>query len=69
MIPVAIKDHAIADALAPATIKAAPAVAVTGVAVAGVPLQEWVYILTIVYLLLQIGVLVLDKVRKGRRDK
>jgi hypothetical protein len=53
----------------PAVLKTAPAVAVTGVSIAGVALQDWVYLLTIVYLLLQIGVLIVGKVRKGRRGR
>ena len=65
------QDHAniLSAPLAPAVAKAAPAITVTGVAVLGVPLQEWVYILTIVYLLLQTGAHIWGEVRKGRRGK
>lgn len=36
-------------------LKASPPVTVVGLTLGGIPLQEWVYILTIVYLLMQIG--------------
>ena len=35
--------------------KAVPAVGVSALTVLGVPLSEWVYILTIIYLMAQIG--------------
>lgn len=38
--------------------KVAPPIAVASAAAAGVSLQEWVYIVTIAYVVLQIGVLV-----------
>lgn len=57
------------DTAAALTAKAAPAVAVTGASLMGVGLQDWVYGLTIVYLLLQIVWFVLSKARKGRRDE
>lgn len=38
--------------------KAAPPVAVAGVSIAGIPLSEWVYALTAVYLLFQIVVII-----------
>ena len=40
-------------------VKAAPPVVVAGATLFGVPLQEWVYILTIIYLVLQIAALLL----------
>lgn len=48
-------------------VKAAPPVAVVGATLFGVPLQEWVYILTIIYLVLQIVSLLL-KCWKERRS-
>ena len=36
-------------------VKAMPAVGVSALTVLGVPLSEWVYILTIIYLMTQIG--------------
>lgn len=47
--------------------KASPPIVVTGLAIAGVSLQEWVYVLTIVYLILQIGHFVWSKFFK--KDK
>lgn len=47
-------------------VKVTPPVTVTGMSLAGVHLQDWVYILTIVYLLCQIGVLVYNFI-KGRK--
>lgn len=39
--------------------KAVPAVGVSALTVLGVPLSEWVYILTLIYLIAQIGLLTL----------
>lgn len=36
-------------------VKSSPPVTVIGLTLGGIPLQEWVYILTIVYLLMQIS--------------
>lgn len=48
--------------------KLVPTAAVSGLSLLGVPIQEWVYILTILYTVLQIGVLLygLWKKRNGR---
>lgn len=44
----------------------APPVIVSGLTVCGVGLQDWVYILTIVYLVFQIGKFILNAVTKWR---
>lgn len=53
-------------------VKSSPPVTVIGLTLGGIPLQEWVYILTIVYLLMQIGWLgyskVLRKAKAGGDD-
>jgi len=49
--------------------KAAPPVAVTGLAVAGVSLQDWVFILTLVYLVLQISHLGLTAFSRKRENR
>ena len=36
-------------------IQSTPPIVVSGLTLAGIPLQEWVYILTLVYLIFQIG--------------
>lgn len=43
--------------------KAAPPVAVSAASVAGLPLSEWVYILTILYLIAQIVWFVIQRVK------
>lgn len=43
-------------------VKAAPPFTVAGLALCGVPLQDWVFILTLVYLALQIGYFVFTKI-------
>jgi hypothetical protein len=48
--------------------KNAPPIAVAGMTMAGVPLQDWVYILTISWLFVQIAWFCYDKWRKIRRD-
>ena len=57
-------DHATEVSMAAA--KAAPPVVVAGATLMGYSLQEWVYILTIIYLLLQIVVLAVTSYRKLR---
>ena len=47
-------------------VKAMPAVGVSALTVLEVPLSEWVYILTLIYLIAQIGLLTL-KIRKHLR--
>lgn len=49
--------------------KASPPVSVATMALAGIPLQEWVYIVTIVYLVLQSAKLIYDAVVKFKRRK
>lgn len=44
--------------------KLTPPVAVSGLSVAGVPLNEWVYILTIVWIAWQIGWSIKDRIDK-----
>ena len=46
--------------------KASLPVTVTGMSVAGITLNEWVYIVTLIYLALQIIVLVRDKIISKR---
>lgn len=46
--------------------KAVPPIAVTGLSAGGVSLQDWVYILTLVYLVLQIAYLVWKFWRRSR---
>lgn len=48
--------------------KAAPTLAVTGLSLGGIPLQEWVYILTIVYTILQIGYFVYGLWKKAKKN-
>lgn len=48
--------------------KASPPITVVGLALGGVSLQDWVFILTIIYLILQIGWLVYSKLIRGKRD-
>lgn len=43
-------------------VKAAPPFTVAGMALCGIPLQDWVFLLTIVYLILQIGYFVFSKI-------
>lgn len=47
-------------------VKSSPPVTVVGLALGGITLQDWVYILTIVYLLMQAGWFAYSKfIRKG----
>lgn len=50
-----------------AAVKAAPPVAVSGLTVAGLPLQDWVLILTAIYTLAQLYVLVRDRIAQRKR--
>lgn len=45
-----------------ASAKAAPPLAVSGLTITGVTLQDWVYIATLVYLAFQIYVIIRDKI-------
>jgi hypothetical protein len=49
--------------------KSAPPLTVTGMSVFGIPLDEWVYIATLIYLAIQIFVLLRDKIFSGKNDK
>lgn len=49
--------------------KATPSTAVSGLILAGVPLESWVVILTLVFLLLQIGHAVYKIARDLRRGR
>lgn len=46
--------------------KSAPPVTVVGLSLGGVSLQDWVFILTCVYLVFQIGFLLWDRVFRKR---
>lgn len=46
---------------------AAPPVSVTALTLAGIGLQDWVLILTLIYTVLQIGWFVFDKAVRARR--
>jgi hypothetical protein len=48
--------------------KAAPPVSVAGLSLAGIHLQDWVFILTIIYTLLQMGYFIYSKFIKGVKD-
>lgn len=50
-----------------AAAKAAPPVAVSGLTVAGLPLQDWVLLLTAIYTLAQLFVLVRDRLVQRKR--
>ncbi|MFZ6711997.1 hypothetical protein [Undibacterium sp. TC9W] len=45
-------------------LKASPPVAISAITLLGIPLNEWVFILTIIYTVLQITFFVRDKVIK-----
>ncbi len=44
--------------------KLLPTAVVSGVSLVGIPLQEWVYIVTIIYTILQIGLVVWKAIKK-----
>ena len=50
-------------------IKSAPPVTVSVMSIGGIPLSEWVYILTIVWVLWQLGWSVHDRLEKRRGRK
>lgn len=56
-----------ASAVGAMAIKSAPPVAVTGLSLAGVPLQDWVYIATLVWISIQAAVFLWDRFVKPRR--
>lgn len=49
--------------------KASPPLVVSGAAVAGVSLQDWVLTATLVYTVLQIGLLIYNFMKKRARDR
>lgn len=49
--------------------KAAPPVSVSGMALAGVPLSEWVIILTLIYTALQLAWFIYSKLKLLRKEK
>lgn len=48
--------------------KLSPPLAVAGAAIGGIPLQDWVLIATLVYTVLQIGVLIYNFAKKRAAD-
>jgi len=60
----ALPDHAVEGASYVA--KVAPGLGVTGLALFGLPLSEWVYITTILYTLLQTGYFIWKLVHKEK---
>ena len=50
-------------------IKSTPPVTVSVMSIGGIPLSEWVYILTIVWVLWQLGCSVHDRLEKRRGRK
>ena len=54
--------------LAVEAVKASPPVTVAGLSLGGVSLQDWVYVLTGVYILLQMILLVYDRLMRKDRD-
>lgn len=59
----------IVQATAIEAVKSAPPVAVTGAMIAGMTLSDWVTVLTVIYLLLQIAVLLLKVWRERRAER
>ena len=54
-------------ASAAAAVKTAPPVAVTGLSLLGMQMSDWVYVVTLVWLLIQIGSWAYDRFIKPRR--
>ena len=46
------------------TVKTMPPIAISAITLLGIPLNEWVYILTLIYIVLQITFFVREKVFK-----
>ncbi|MFZ6875363.1 hypothetical protein ACO0LF_25130 [Undibacterium sp. Di27W] len=46
------------------TVKTMPPIAISAITLLGIPLNEWVYILTLIYIVLQITFFVREKVIK-----
>lgn len=59
-------DHNIAEGVSYAT-KIVPPLTVTGASMFGLPLSDWVYILTIFYTLLQTGYFIWKLIRKEKK--
>lgn len=51
---------------APAALKFGPAAAVNALSLGGIPLDQWVYAVTLVWLLLQIGGWIYDRIKRSR---
>jgi len=49
-----------------ATVKTAPPVTISGLIIFGIPLQEWVLIVTGVWVCVQLGFFLYDRFRKKR---
>lgn len=62
--------HELAEAVSAAALKSAPPVAVVAASAgAGLTLQDWVYVLTCAYLVLQIGYLGWKAYREWKKGK
>lgn len=54
----------------PEGLKAIPPASVSGVSLFGIPLNEWTYIATLLYIVVQIGLLIYKTVKsEQRKDK
>lgn len=62
-----LESHATEYAVAAG--KASPPVVVSGAAVAGISLQDWVLTATLVYTVLQIGLLIYNLMKKRARER
>lgn len=56
-----------ASAVGGIAVKSAPPVAVSGLSLAGVQMQDWVYIATLLWIAIQAGVFLWDRFGKKRR--
>lgn len=56
------QNQSMKEEIVTASAKAAPPLAVSGLTITGVTLQDWVYIATLIYLAFQIYVIVRDKI-------
>lgn len=59
--------HAVNEA--PAALKFGPAAAVNALSLGGVPLDQWVYLITLIWLLLQIGGWIWDRWNRRKEAK
>ena len=62
-----LESHATEYAMAAG--KASPPVVVSGAAVAGISLQDWVLTATLVYTVLQVGLLIYNFMKQRARDR